>query len=269
MAFTHQSIVKPSEAAMNIIDKHAESADRFQAGVISRLSKRLGIHELGILIISLLVVGGVWLFIELADEVIEGDTHAFDEKLIIAMRNPDDLSDPIGPEWFEEFGRDITALGGVGVLTVLTLAIAGFLILQHKKRTAFFIVVAIAGGVLISALLKSGFDRPRPDLVPHGSYVYTASFPSGHAAMSAVVYLTLGTLLAQVQHRRRVKIYLIILALLITIAVGTSRIYLGVHWPTDVLAGWTLGVSWALVCRLAAGWLQRQGTVDKDTKGEA
>ena len=198
----------------------------------------------------------------MADEVIEGDTHAFDEKLMIAMRNPDDLSDPIGPEWFEEFGRDITALGGVGVLTVLTIAIAGFLILQHKKRTAIFIVAAIAGGILISTLLKSGFDRPRPDLVPHGSYVYTASFPSGHAAMSAVAYLTLGALLARVQHRRRVRIYLIILALLITIAVGTSRVYLGVHWPTDVLAGWALGVSWALVCWLAARWLQRRGKAE-------
>lgn len=253
---------------MNIIDKHTETADRLQAGVISCLSKRMGAHEVGILMVTLLVVGGIWLFIELADEVIEGDTHAFDEKLMIAMRNPDDLSDPIGPEWLEEFGRDITAMGGVGVLTLLTLAIAGFLILQHNKQIAIFIVVAIAGGFLISTFLKSGFDRPRPDLVPHESYVYTASFPSGHAAMSAVAYLTLGTLLAHVQHRRRVKIYLIVLALLITTAVGTSRIYLGVHWPTDVLAGWTLGVSWALACRLAAGLLQRQVTVDKDTRAE-
>jgi undecaprenyl-diphosphatase len=253
---------------MNTIDKHTESADRLQARIFAFLSRHLGIHELGLLTIALLAVGGIWLFIELADEMVEGDTRAFDEKLVTAMRNPKDPSDPVGPKWLEEFGRDVTALGGVGFLTLLTLAVAGFLILQHKRRSAMFIVAAIAGGVLISNLLKSGFDRPRPDLVPHGSYVYTASFPSGHAALSAVTYLTLGALLAQVQSRRRVKAYLIILALLITIAVGASRVYLGVHWPTDVLAGWTLGISWALICWLTAKWLQRRGTVEGDARSD-
>jgi undecaprenyl-diphosphatase len=193
--------------------------------------------------------------------MIEGKTRAIDEKLITALRHPDDLSDPIGPKWLEEVDRDITALGSLGILALLIFAVAGFLILKQKKRSAIFIVAAIAGGVVISALLKSGFDRPRPDLVPHGAHVYTASFPSGHAALSALAYLTLAAFLAQAQSRRRVKIYLIIVALLITAAAGTSRIYLGVHWPTDVLAGWTLGVSWALLSWLVARWLQQRGSM--------
>lgn len=259
--------VSELEVDMPPDDKHTEPAGRLQKRIFNFISRRMGVNEPGILTVTLLIVGGAWFFMELADEMVEGDTRDFDERLLIAMRNPTDLSDPIGPKWLEEFGRDITALGGVGVLTLLTIAVAGFLILQHKKRSAMFIVVAIAGGLLISNLLKFGFDRPRPDLVPHGSYVSTASFPSGHAALSAVAYLTLGALLARVQHRRRVKTYLIILALLITISVGTSRIYLGVHWPTDVLAGWTLGISWALLCWLVARWLQRRGNVEGDEKG--
>lgn len=125
-------------------------------------------------------------------------------------------------------------------------------------------MIAVAGGLLVSSALKSGFDRPRPDLVPHGAYVYTTSFPSGHAMMSAVTFLTLGSVLARSQRRRRLKVYLILLALMITLGVGVSRVYLGVHWPTDVLAGWTVGASWALLCWLTARWLQRRGAVENE-----
>jgi len=236
---------------------------------ISGFMHWLGAHELGVLIVVLLLVSGIWAFAELTEEMMEGETHSFDEKLITAMRNPEDLSDPIGPEWLEELGRDITALGGVGILTFLTFAVAGFLILTNKRHSAIFIIAAVGGGLLFSHLLKSVFDRPRPDLVPHGSIVYTASFPSSHSTMSAVAYLTLGTLLARVHQRRRVKAYLILLALLTTLAVGVTRVYLGVHWPTDVLAGWTLGISWALACWLTARWLQRRGKVEEDPTEEA
>ncbi len=247
---------------------HAESDHTPKKGITVFLNW-LGSHELSVLIVILLITGGIWLFVELADEMIEGGTHKFDETLIMAMRNPQDLSDPIGPRWLEEFGRDVTALGGVGILGMLTISVAGFLILQGKRQAAIFIVVAVAGGLLISSLLKSEFDRPRPDLVPHGSYTYTASFPSGHSTLSAVTFLTLGALLARVQRRRRVKAYLIILAVIITFLVGVSRVYLGVHWPTDVLAGWTLGTTWALICWLAARWLQKRGKVEEDTSGDA
>ena len=233
------------------------------------LMTSLGRHELAILITLVLIAGGIWGFVELADEVVAGETDAFDRTILLALRNPADRSDPLGPNWVEELGRDFTALGGVGVLTFLTLAVSGFLILQGKRHASLLVLVSVTGGLLLSTLLKLAFDRPRPDLVPHEAYVYTSSFPSGHSMMSAAAYLTLGALLARVQPRRAAKAYLLILAGLLTLGIGISRIYLGVHWPTDVLAGWALGATWALFCWLAARWLQRRGQVEQDGQDPA
>jgi undecaprenyl-diphosphatase len=211
-----------------------------------------------------LAAASLVLFGQLTDEVLEGETHAFDETVLLALRSPADPADPIGPGWLEEQIRDVTALGSVSVLTLVSLAAVGFLILQGKRRTALLVVAAVGGGMLVSTLTKLGFDRPRPDLVPHAAQVYTASFPSSHAMMAAVTYLTLGALLARVQTRLRLKLYLIGLAATLTVLVGCSRVYLGVHWPTDVLAGWTLGAAWALGCWAIALWLQARGRVESD-----
>lgn len=221
-----------------------------------------------ILILLLLVVTALWAFVELAEEVIEGETRVFDEAVLLALRDAQDLADPLGPIWLQEFARDLTALGGVAVLTFLTLAACGFLLLQGKRHGAVLMLAAIGGGILLSSLLKIGFDRPRPELVPHGTLVYTASFPSGHSMMSAIVYLTLGALLARLQPNRRLKVYLLGLALLLALAVGMSRLYLGVHWPTDVLAGWSVGAAWALLCWAIALFLQRTGMIESDTPGQ-
>jgi len=220
--------------------------------------------ELLPLIALVLLAGGIWMFAELADEVREGETRQIDERILLAMRNPADRSDPLGPPWVEETERDFTALGGVAVMSLLTLSVSGFLLLDRKNRAAVLVLIAVGGGLLLSAALKHGFERPRPDLVPHGSYVYTSSFPSGHSTMAAATYLTLGALLARVQPRRRLKAFLLGVAVLVTLLVGISRVYLAVHWPTDVLAGWTLGGLWALVCWLLARWLQRRGQVETD-----
>ena len=228
------------------------------------LMRWLGRHESVLLVSLALIGGGLWGFIELADEITEQETHAFDEAILLAMRSPVNRSDPVGPRWVEELGRDFTAMGGVGVLTFLTLTVAGFLILQCKFRITVLLLIAVYGGLLLSTLLKQGFDRPRPDLVPHGAYVYTSSFPSGHSMMSAVTYLTLGALLARVQPRWQMKAYLLLIAIFLTLVVGVSRVYLGVHWPTDVVAGWTAGAVWALLCWLVARWLQRQGQLEKE-----
>lgn len=211
-----------------------------------------------------LAAGGIWAFVELADEVVEGDTASLDRTLLLALRSPGDLADPLGPPWVEELFRDFTALGGVGVLMLLTLAVAGFLLLDRRVRAAMLVLASVGGGFVLSTLLKQLFSRPRPDLVPHESFVYTASFPSGHSMMAAVTYLTLGALLARVQPRRQVKAYLLVLAALVTLLVGISRVYLGVHWPTDVLAGWAAGAIWALLSWLVARWLQRRGQVEPD-----
>ena len=230
------------------------------------IRQRFARYELTILIAIVVIAGGAWAFVVLADEVIEGDTHAIDEKLLLALRNnPADLGDPIGPPWFEEMMRDFTALGGFGVLTVLTASVLGYLLLQGKPYGALFVLATVIGGMVLSLLLKQGFSRPRPDLVPHGSIVLTASFPSGHSMLSAATYLTLGALLARFQANPRLKIYLLSIAIMLTILVGVSRVYLGVHWPTDVLAGWTAGAVWAALCWLTARWLQQRGAVEQET----
>ena len=234
------------------------AANAIWRGSVGRWAQR----EFAVLASLVLAAAAIWSFSELADEVLEGETHAFDEWVLLALRSATDRSDPLGPGWLEELMRDITGLGGIGILTFITLAVAGFLALDRKSHAALFVLVAVGGGMLLSTGLKIGFDRPRPDLVSHGTIVYTASFPSGHSMLAAVTYLTLGALLARVQARLVLKLYLLGLAILLTVSVGASRVYLGVHWPTDVLAGWAVGAAWALFCWAAALWLQRRGQVE-------
>jgi len=210
-----------------------------------------------VLVLATLLTGAVWAFVEITDEVTDGDTRGFDRRILLSLRNPDDLTDPIGPSWVEEMGRDLTALGGVAVLTLITVAAAGFEWLSGRRGTALLIILAVVGALLLSQGLKSAFARPRPELVPHGSYVYTASFPSGHSMLSAAVYLTVAGLIARALQERWAKIYIFATAMLLTLLVGISRVYLGVHWPTDVLAGWCGGAAWALVCMLIAQRLLR------------
>lgn len=226
-------------------------------------------REMLTLLALLLVSGIVWGFAELADEVLAGGTHAADEAILLALRAPGDPADPLGPGWVEELGRDFTALGGVGILVSMSLAVVGYLLIQRKRHAALLVVVAVAGGLLISTLLKQGFDRPRPDLVPHGSIVYTASFPSGHSMLSATVYLTLGALLARVHAGLAMKAYFLLVAAGLTFLVGVSRVYLGVHWPTDVLAGWAGGAAWAILCWTVALQLQRRGQVEEEAELDA
>lgn len=210
------------------------------------------------LVAILLIAGCAWIFAALADEVIEREGHALDTAILLALRDPADPADPLGPGWLEEFGRDVTALGGVGVLAFITLAAVGLLWMQGRRGRAWLVLASVAGGQALSSLFKYGFDRPRPDLVPHGALVYTASFPSGHSMMAAVTYLTLGALIAWSQREAALRIYIMALAVLVTLAVGISRIYLGVHWPTDVLAGWAAGAAWATSCLILAQAIDRR-----------
>lgn len=215
-----------------------------------------------VLVAALLIGGALMAFAELADEVIDGETHAFDRAVMLAMREPQDHADPLGPAWLEMVARDVTSLGGTTVLALLTVAAIGFMLLRRQWGGAIFVLVSVAGGTLISTALKAIFSRPRPDLVPHAVEVTSASFPSGHSMLAMVTYLTLGAVLAEVQTSRRVKIYILGWAVFLALIVGLSRIYLGVHWPTDVLAGWCLGSAWALLCGSVALWMQRRGMID-------
>ncbi len=220
-----------------------------------------------VLIAVLAAVAGTWGFIALADEVKEGDTQKFDEWAIRSLRRADDPSVPVGPKWLHEAGRDVTALGGVTVLSLVTLVVAGYLLIVRKHHAMWLVLVATFTGLILSSLLKYVIDRARPEIVPHLSHVYTSSFPSGHSMLSAVVYLTLGSLLARIAPGMLVKLYCIGVAMLLTFLVGISRVYMGVHYPTDVLAGWTAGLVWAILCWLVARWLQHRGAVEKDNEG--
>lgn len=222
-------------------------------------------NEPGLLLIILAVAAAIWGFAAFANEVMEGDFKAFDKAVLLAMRQPQTLA-PIGAPAMQEAVRDVTGLGGTAVLTCLTLAAAAFLLLDGKRRMAFFVIGSVFSGMLLSVSLKSHFNRPRPDIVPHATSVANSSFPSGHSMMSALTYLTLGALLARSQTRRRLKAFAMILAATLTLLVGLSRVYLGVHWPTDVFAGWTAGASWALLCWFVARILQSRHTLEAEAE---
>ncbi|MCP3136248.1 phosphatase PAP2 family protein [Pyxidicoccus xibeiensis] len=207
----------------------------------------------------LLLLGACFLgFIALSDEVSEGETQDVDERVLRMLRDPADPSVPRGPWWLAVSAEEVTALGGVTVLFLVTLAVCGYLLLARRYRTLLLVLVATLGGGLLNTLLKQLFSRPRPSVVPHLTEVMTQSFPSGHAMLSATVYLTLGALLAQLAERRRLKAYILGVALLLPGMVGMTRVYLGVHYPTDVLAGWVAGLAWALLTALVARALHRR-----------
>lgn len=216
------------------------------------------------LVVLLILAVAVWGFFELTEYVEAGKGPSeFDRGLLLAFRSSDNPTDPVGPRWFEEFVRDVTALGGIGPLTFLTLGVAGYLILSGRRRTSLLLVGWVGGGVALSMILKGVFARARPDVVPHLMHVSTASFPSGHAMMSTIVYVTLGSLLARV-HGGALRVYVLALAVGIASLVGLSRVYLGVHWPSDVAAGFAVGAAWAGLAWLVARYLQRDGVVEPE-----
>lgn len=206
------------------------------------------------LLLWIAVMGAVWGFLSIGGEIAEGESLAFDRQLLLALRNPGDLHDPVGGRALEEAMRDVTALGGFTLLTLFTV-VAVLTFLAHGKRLhAALMTAAVLGANFSGSQLKHLYGRPRPDVVPHGVYVYSASFPSGHSLMSSAFYLTLAVLLASLEARRSVKLTFFLLAALIMAAVGFSRVYLGVHWPSDVLGGWCAGAAWAL-----AAWIALRG----------
>lgn len=233
------------------------------SGKIRRLFARHHADS-NLLVLFLIAAGGLLVFLMLASEVREGEVFGVDRWLIQALRSPTDPSTPVGPIWLRQALTDLTALGGYSVLTLLTLVSAGYLLAARKAATAIFLVAAITSGAIVSNLLKLAFVRPRPDVVSHLVDTYSTSFPSGHAMNSAIVYLTLGALLARAEVGRRVRIYLMSVALFLTLLIGFSRIYLGVHWPSDVLAGWCVGAAWAILCSWLARILQRRHTIEPE-----
>jgi len=223
---------------------------------------------LAAIVASMLLIVGV---ATLASEVRDGQTRVFDERILLLFRDATNPAVALGPTWLKEAMRDITALGGTTVLSIIVLGVTGFLAVSGLRYSALMVIASVLSGVVLSSVLKAGFARSRPELVPHDVAVYTASFPSGHAMLSAVVYLTLGALLCRTQSSRAVKAYILSFAVFLTVVVGISRVFLGVHWPTDVIAGWLLGSIWAILSWSLMQWLQRRGGVEPvqpDSKGK-
>ena len=210
----------------------------------------------------LTIAGLLFVFGFIAQEVVKGKTLAFDREVMLALRSSADPRVPIGPTWLPEAARDLTSLGSIIVLVIITLAVVGYLFLAGRSAVAWLTLIAVFGGIVLSDLLKFAFGRARPDVVNPLARVFTTSFPSGHATLSAITYLTIGVILARIQPLLTISVYFLSLAAFLTMLIGVSRIYLGVHYPTDVLAGWCIGAAWAMGCWAIMTYLQSVGQVE-------
>jgi undecaprenyl-diphosphatase len=222
----------------------------------TKISKRAALLLLSAIACLLFTFGVI------AQNVAQGRSFAFDRRILLALHDPINPSAPVGPVWVQEMARDLTSLGSIVVLSILTLAVSGYLFLARKSSAAWLMIVAVFGGIALNDLLKLVFARPRPDLVYQAVKVFTSSFPSGHAELSAIAYLTIAALLAQTQSSFKIGFYFIAVAALLTILIGVSRVYLGVHYPSDVLGGWCIGAAWALACWALLTLIQGRGRAD-------
>lgn len=233
----------------------------------NKFIQKSGLIEIKLLLIFLTIVAGLLIFISIANEVMEGETQHFDNYILKSLREPNDVSQPVFPAWVTQSMKDITSLGSGTVLVLFSIIVTGYLLLQKKYYWLWLLLIATIGGALIVWGLKEIIGRTRPTVVTHLLEEKSLSFPSGHSMMSAIVYLTQATLLSRIEKNRIAKIFIISIALLLTFLIGISRVYIGVHYPTDVLAGWIAGISWALLCWYVASLLETRGK-DKRLKSK-
>ena len=204
----------------------------------------------------MIAVSGLLLFVHIAAEMREGEANGPDRAILLALRTPGHLEKPIGPVWMVQSAIDISALGGFTLLWLLAAVVIGYLLIARRRAAAVVFAFAMGGATMLNTVMKLDFHRARPDVVPHLTIVTDASFPSGHAMLSAATYLTIGAMLAQIQPRVGARIYLLSVAVFVAVLVGATRVYLGVHWPSDVLAGWCLGSAWALAFWTLTRWVE-------------
>ncbi len=214
--------------------------------------------EIAALTALLVVTGGVLSFIEIADDMTEADGQAFDRSVLALMRPyADDPGRPWGPWWLKEAASDITSLGGISVLGLFALIVIVFLLSQRKWLSSLLLVLGLAGGVMLSEGLKAVFERERPPAAMQAVETINASFPSGHALLSTVFYLSIAVMLTRAFPRRRLKAFVLGVGMLMAVLVGLTRVYLGAHWASDVLAGWAVGAAWAMALWLVAYVVER------------
>ena len=230
------------------------------------LLRSVGWHEFVLLLAVAALCGGILTFVGVTDLVSENELHETEVRWMRDLRSAEDLSRPIGPPWLERWSREITSLGSGAVLSLMTSASGRIFVDRALYASAVLILVSVGGGTLLTAGLKGFFERDRPNVVPHLTDALFKSYPSGHSMMSSVVYLTVAVLLARTMKGWRAKIYCVSAALFLSFLIGLSRVYLGVHYPTDVVAGWAGGTAWAMLCWLTAYWLERRGKVEPERK---
>lgn len=198
-----------------------------------------------------IAVAGIVGFVALMAVATGSEPHAFDTQILLALREDGHPDRPLGPHWLELAMRDVSSFASTTVLLLVMAAAVAYLLAVRRRAMALFVLIVLGGGQLLTSVLKLSVDRPRPELVSHLVEVLTLSFPSGHAMGAALTYGTLGVLAADIAPNRAAKACLLGLAIFVTLLVGISRIYLGVHWPSDVMAGWCAGFAWAALCFLA------------------
>ena len=230
---------------------------RFWLPTVSRaaaFARREALAVAALMGLALLVAS----FIEIADDVAEGDTLAIDRSVLLALREVGRASDPIGPAWLTTAAADLTSLGSIAVLTLVVMVMVGLFVSLGHRRQASIMLLASLGGLAWSESMKALFNRSRPEEIYRVVEAVNASFPSGHTILSASVYLTLGALVSSFATKRRVRAFALVTAIIVAVLVGLSRVFLGVHWASDVLGGWCLGGAWALACWLGL-WLWNAG----------
>jgi undecaprenyl-diphosphatase len=209
-----------------------------------------------------------WMLLRSVPKIYKGRLEAIDNQVLRALRRPENLSIPIGPKWLLQAAKDVTALGSGANLTVATGIVLGFLCLNRRFRATGFLLSSLGSGLLLCYSLKGSFARRRPTVVPHLAPFDPASFPSGHSMGAALVYLTLGSIISRQVIGSLTRAYFLLAALVLAVIVGVSRVYLGVHYPSDVLAGWAAGSLWSSACAQAARWLQHHGGVEAPIETE-
>ena len=201
---------------------------------------------------------GIMTFVEIAADMTGANGRAFDQRVLHWMQPV--AGQPRGPWWLNEAAADITSLGGIAVLTLFAVVALGMLLILGKRLSAVLLVVGLAGGIALSECLKALFERERPSAAFQAVETLNASFPSGHALLSTVFYLTVAVMMTRAFSKRRLKAYVLGVGMVFALMVGLTRVYLGAHWASDVMAGWCVGAAWAMALWLVSYAVERRQT---------
>lgn len=225
------------------------------------LSRLLGRIEIALLAAWVALAGAIWAFLAIGSEMREGELTAFDLWVLGAFRRPGQPHAATGPHWLMESMRDITSLGGVTLLVIITVLSVIVLLAHSRKAQALVMAICVPLAQLSSGLFKDLYERSRPSFAIYGDLPTSMSFPSGHSTVAAATYFVLAVIVSSLEAKRSMKILAFAVAALLSLMIGFSRIYLGVHWPSDVIAGWCLGAAWALIAAVALRLLRQTASM--------